>query len=102
MKVHAANILDRHGAPLLLAPLVGRFPRLQLIWADSGYNGKCKVWIKEHLGVEVEIVNHPWTGLKGVWAPEGTEIDSFPKAFMSFPEDGSWSVPTPGSRVAAA
>jgi putative transposase len=75
VKVHAANILDRHGAPLLLAPLVGHFPPLQLIWADSGYNGKCKAWIKEHLGVEVEIVNHPWTGLKGVWAPEGAEID---------------------------
>jgi transposase len=58
VKVQAANILDRHGAPLLLGPLAHRFPRLQLIWADSGYNGKCREWIKEHLGVEVEIVNH--------------------------------------------
>src|SRR6478752_7415196 len=74
VKVHAANILDRHGAPLLLGPLAHQFPRLQLIWADSGYNGKCREWIKEHLGVEVQIVNHPWTGIKGVWAPKGTEI----------------------------
>jgi putative transposase len=88
VKVHAANILDRHGAPLLLGPLAHQFPRLQLIWADSGYNGKCREWIKEHLGVEVEIVNHPWTGIKGVWAPEGTEIDwdkVKPKGFHVLP-----------------
>ena len=88
VKVHAANILDRHGAPLLLAPLAGRFPRLQLIWADTGYNGKCKEWIKEHLGVEVEIVNHPWTGIKGTWAPIGEKVDwdkIIPKGFHILP-----------------
>jgi len=88
VKVHAANMLDRQGAPLLLAPLAGCLPRLPLIWADSGSNGKCQVWIKEHLGVEVEIVNHPWTGIKGVWAPEGTEIDwdkILPKGFQVLP-----------------
>ena len=88
VKVHAATIPDRHGAALLLAPLADRLPRLQLIWADTGYNGKCKTWIEEHLGVEVQIVNHPWTGLKGVWAPEGAEIDwekIIPKGFHVLP-----------------
>jgi putative transposase len=36
----------------------------------------------------VEIVNHPWTGLGGVWAPEGTEIDwdkIIPKGFHILP-----------------
>ena len=35
--VHAANIQDRDGAKLVLAKLLGQFPRLQLIWADAGY-----------------------------------------------------------------
>ena len=30
--VHAANIQDRDGAKLVLSKLLGRFPRLQLIW----------------------------------------------------------------------
>ena len=31
--VHPANIQDRDGAKLVLAQLVGKFPRLKLIWA---------------------------------------------------------------------
>ena len=42
--VHAANIQDRDGAKLVLAKLLGRFPRLQLIWADAGYSGRLVAW----------------------------------------------------------
>ena len=31
--VHTANIQDREGAQLVLAPLRGSFPRLEVIWA---------------------------------------------------------------------
>ena len=41
---HAANIQDRDGAKLVLAKLVGQFPRLQLIWADAGYAGRLASW----------------------------------------------------------
>jgi hypothetical protein len=34
--VHAASIQDRLGAKLVLEQLVGKFPRLQRIWADGG------------------------------------------------------------------
>ena len=37
--VHAANIQDRDGAKLVLDKLLGRFPRLRVIWADAGYAG---------------------------------------------------------------
>ena len=33
--IHAADIQDRDGARLVLAKLLGRFPRLQVIWADA-------------------------------------------------------------------
>jgi len=57
--VHEANIQDARGGKPLLAPLKGIFPRLELIWADSGYKkeGFCE-WVKAELGWDVEIVEH--------------------------------------------
>lgn len=74
--VHEADIQDHAGGKLLLGPLKGRFPRLKLIWADSAYRkGGFVQWVKETLGWEVEIVEHPWTGQRGVWVPQGVEVD---------------------------
>jgi len=38
--IHSAAIQDRDGAGLVLNKLRRRFPRLELIWADGGYNGR--------------------------------------------------------------
>ncbi len=38
--VHPADIQDRDGAKLVLQRLLGRFPRLEHIWADGAYAGK--------------------------------------------------------------
>jgi len=74
--VHEANIQDHHGGKLLLEPLKSCFPRLKLIGADSAYKkGGFVEWVKETLGWEVEIVEHPWSGLRGVWAPKDAVID---------------------------
>jgi hypothetical protein len=76
VKVLTADIGDRDGGKVLLIALVGHLPRLQVIWADSGYEGPFEDWVKAHLGgVRLEIVKHPWTGLRGVWAKEGAVID---------------------------
>ena len=37
--VHPADIQDRDGAKLVLSKLLGRFPRLKLVWADGAYTG---------------------------------------------------------------
>lgn len=55
VKVHAANIQDRDGARLLLEALIGLFPRMQLLWADSAYAGTLLEWIAARLGWKVEI-----------------------------------------------
>jgi transposase len=74
--VHEASIPDYDGGKLLLAPLQGCYPRLKLIWADSGYNkGGFVEWVKAGQGWEVEVVEHPWSGLRGVWAPKDAVID---------------------------
>jgi len=74
--VHEANIQDYRGGRLLLAPLKGAFGRLKLIWADSSYKKEgFGEWVKAELGWDVEIVEHPWSGLRGVWAPKDAVID---------------------------
>jgi len=47
VKVHASNIGDRDGTPLLLADMPERFPRIRTLWADGGYNGHVRAWAAE-------------------------------------------------------
>ena len=42
--IHGASIQGRDGARLVLAKLLGRFPRLQIIWADAAYAGRLVEW----------------------------------------------------------
>ena len=60
-KVQPADLHDKEGAKLLLAPLAGSLPRMVKVWADSAYQGLQK-WLKETLGWDLEVVKHWWTG----------------------------------------
>ena len=57
--VHAANIQDRDGAKLVLQRLLGRFPRLERIWADGAYAGKLVRWARRIGGWRLEEVPRP-------------------------------------------
>ena len=57
--VHSAGVQDRDGARLVLSRLLGRFPRLQLIWADGAYGGKLVEWAKTVGGWTLELVRRP-------------------------------------------
>ena len=57
--VHPADIQDRDGARLVLAQLLDRFPRLQVIWADGAYSGKLVAWAKTVGGWTLELVRRP-------------------------------------------
>jgi putative transposase len=80
--VHPANITDRQGAKLLLAPLKAVFPRLSHLWADSGYAGKLEDWAKQTLGWTLEIVKRPFEGVRYVWMPPGVESPEIPRGFV--------------------
>ena len=54
--MHAAHLVDRVGAALLLQPLQDRFPRISHLFADKAYTGPLIDWIKAHLGWTTEIV----------------------------------------------
>ncbi|WP_236031787.1 IS5 family transposase [Ktedonospora formicarum] len=74
--VHEAGLQDHEGGKPLLKPLKGCFPRLKLIWVDSAYKkGGFIEWVKEMLGWEVEVVEHPWSGQRGTWAPKDAIIE---------------------------
>ncbi len=75
--VHAANIQDRDGAKLVLSKLVGRFPRLKIIWADSAYAGQLVPWTWALGGWLLEIVrrkpdSHRFEVLPRRWVVERT------------------------------
>ncbi|WP_242527271.1 IS5 family transposase [Ktedonosporobacter rubrisoli] len=56
VKVHAANIVDRVGARLLLSHLPRSFPRLCHLFADKGYTGPLLDWIAQRLHWTTELV----------------------------------------------
>ncbi len=64
--VHAANVQDRDGAKSLLNRLRGRFPRLELIWADSSYRGPLEEWTGRVTGFILQIVRRD-PGRKGFY-----------------------------------
>ncbi len=63
--VHPADIPDRAGAPWLLHQLQSTLPRLNLIWADSAYNGPLQTWVWETFGWRLQVVARP--GGRGQW-----------------------------------
>ena len=75
--VHAASIQDRDGARLALARLLGRFPRLQIIWADAAYAGKLIAWAWATGGWLLQVVrrstdSHHFEVLPRRWVVERT------------------------------
>lgn len=72
--VHPASLQDRAGAKLVLVGMDEAFPRIQQLWADQGYTGKVRMWIKATLGWEVTIVRHR-PRPRGKWVPHSTTGD---------------------------
>jgi putative transposase len=85
VKVHAADIADRDGGPLVMEGMPQRFPRIKKLWTDSGYNGRFRTWAAEHLPWDVEIVKHWWTDVRAFWVGPGQEPPIIPSGFHVLP-----------------
>jgi len=83
--VHAADIQDRDGGKLVLAAITDGFPRLRHLWVDVGYRGRFVTWVTETLGWSVTVVQHWWTGVRGVWVAAGVEPPAIPSGFQVLP-----------------
>ncbi len=57
--VHPASIQDRDGAKLVLGKLLGRYPRLWVIWADGAYTGQLLIWALVVGGWVLDLVKKP-------------------------------------------
>lgn len=82
VRVHPADVADRDGAKLLLAPLGTQFPRLAHLWADAGYRGSFTDWVTATLTWRVEIVRKP---RRWVWWPADSEPPPMPTGFQILP-----------------
>ncbi len=54
--VHAADMQDRDGAKLVLREARPRYPTIEVVWADGGYQGQLEDWAQETCGWRLEIV----------------------------------------------
>ncbi len=77
--VHPADIQDRDGAKLVLSKLLGRFPRLKLVWADGAYAGQLVDWAYALGGWLIEVVkrgahSHSFEVLPRRWVVERTLV----------------------------
>ena len=64
----------------MLAKLLGRFPRLQVIWADAAYAGRLVAWAWATGGWVLSVVRRSRTATASRCCPAG----------------GWWSAPWPG------
>ena len=62
--VHSAGIEDRDGAALVLARVRARFPWLDLVWADAGYDAR---------QVKAAVADSPVLAMQIVRRAEGTK-----------------------------
>lgn len=72
--VRAGNMSDRESGKLLLLDVVSMFLRLTHLSVDGGYKGKWVAWGKETLGWTVDVVQHRYAGIRGIWLPEGQQL----------------------------
>jgi putative transposase len=83
--VHVANLQDREGVKLLLAPVKGLFPRMEKVWVDQAYSGTGKTWIEQQMEWSVEVVERSprrgWT----MTEDQGLVWVSLPKTFERLP-----------------
>lgn len=75
--IHASNIQDRDGAMLVLAKLLGPFPRFPVIWADAAYAGRLVAWTWATGGWLLQVVrqnpdSHRFEVLPRRWVVERT------------------------------
>jgi hypothetical protein len=96
-KVHAANIVDRDCAPLVLANMPTRYPLVRKIWTDSIYNGSFRTWAAEHLPTcDVQIVKHGGPVKAAFGLDRVRKLQSFLQAFRYCRVGGLLSERLPG------
>lgn len=85
MRVCAASVQERDGAPTVIAQAKERSPRLVHIWGDGGFAGRCVEQVKRETGITLEIVKRPGGGDPHQWVAEGQSPSPVPAGFVALP-----------------
>lgn len=72
--VLAANVSDQAGGRQVLENLQLYFWRLRHICVDGGYQRSFQDWVTGSLGWTIDVVQHAYAGIRGIWMPEGAEL----------------------------
>jgi transposase len=59
LTVTAASVQDRDAAAAVVAQACSKAPRLEKLYTDSAYSGKCACDIEQRHHIRVEVVRHP-------------------------------------------
>lgn len=82
LRVHAADVTDRDGAPLVLDGMATIHPRLSQLWADAGYRGKAlRAWLTRQPW-KVTTIQRP---SRWQWVAPGEEPTPQPEGFTVLP-----------------
>jgi putative transposase len=80
--VHPADVHDRRAAEAVLADLRGRYPNVECLFADMGYQGLAS-WLLAELGWTLLIVKRP---RRWAWVPVNQPAPEMPAGFAVLPQ----------------
>jgi putative transposase len=80
--VHPADVHDRRAAEAVLADLRNRYPGVECLFADMGYQGLAS-WLERELGWTLLIVKRP---RRWAWVPVDQPPPEMPAGFVVLPQ----------------
>ena len=87
MVVHPANVQDRDGIDLVVPDDIReQLPRLELVLADGGYQGRAERKLKERTGIPLKIARRRGDATNGEWAPLDGPPPEAPGGFRPIPK----------------
>lgn len=90
VSVTAASVQDRDGAHPVMSQTMTKYPTVEVLFADTGYAGKCAQTISQRESINVEVVRHPRNRNVGHWkGPEQSDMfmkDVPTKGFVVLPK----------------
>ena len=84
--VTGANVQDRDAAVHAMDLAVEKAPSIRMLYADSGYEGKRALELRERYGIDVEIVRHPASRKGGRWSEGQMTLFEAPRHFTVLPK----------------
>jgi len=80
--VHPADVHDRRAAEAVLADLRGRYPGVECLFADMGYQGLAS-WLEKELGWTLLVAKRP---RRWAWIPVDQPAPEMPAGFSILPQ----------------